>query len=282
MVFMIGWRGEITDEGAQIHDEPQHVKQGRITISQLDVLEIPCVVVDGESTDIHAVLEKLTKAAIERSGPVAMLVRKQTFTPFKFPKSLDDQVLMSRETAISTILKVLPDNIPIVSTTGMASRELFELRKAAGNGHHRDFLTVGGMGHASQIAAGIALAKPEKKIVCLDGDGAFLMHMGGLVISAECKNLLHIVLNNGAYDSVGGQPTKGALLDLTKIASDCGYAIVAQAVDKEEIRANIQAMLSAGCSTYLEIKCCRGARSNLGRPDRTPVENKLDFMNFLG
>jgi len=281
LVFMIGWRGEILADGGQIHDEPQHVKQGQITIAQLEILGIPYIVVDGATRDIHTVLEKLTGLSVARSGPVALLVRKQTFSTFNLPKSLNTHDLMSRETAIETILDSLPDNLPVVSTTGMASRELFELRKATGSGHHRDFLTVGGMGHAAQIAAGIALAKPENKVVCIDGDGAFLMHMGGLVISAERNNLLHIVLNNGAHDSVGGQPTKGESLDLTRIASVCGYGIVAQAVNKDEIRVNIQTMLERSCSAFLEIKCCKGSRPNLGRPDRTAKENKVDFMKFL-
>jgi phosphonopyruvate decarboxylase len=281
MVFMIGWRGEILADGGQIHDEPQHVKQGQITIPQLDIMAIPYVIA-GESTgSILPVLENLVNAALARSGPVALLVRKQTFAPFNLPNLRDNRKWLSRETAIATILEVLPDDLPIVSTTGMASRELFEIRKTAGSGHQRDFLTVGGMGHASQIAAGIALARLDRKVVCLDGDGAMLMHMGGLAISADRNNLIHIVLNNGAHDSVGGQPTKGEILELTQIASACGYGTVAQAIDKNEIRSNILTMLDAGCSAFLEIKCCRGARSNLGRPDRAPADNKADFMSFM-
>lgn len=281
MILMIGWRGEIQADGGQLHDEPQHVKQGQITISQLEILGIPYALVDETTKDIHPVLEELTCLTMARSGPVALLVRKQSFQTFKSSKSQGEWELMSRETAIATILDILPAGLPIVSTTGMASRELYELRKAAGSGHHRDFLTVGGMGHASQIAAGIALAKPGKKVVCLDGDGALFMHMGGLAISADCNNLLHVVLNNGAHDSVGGQPTKGEVLDLTRIASACGYKTVALAIDKDEIRANVQAMLTEYQSAFLEIKCRRGARADLGRPDRTPVENKIDFMGFL-
>ncbi|MBK8538234.1 MAG: phosphonopyruvate decarboxylase [Candidatus Competibacteraceae bacterium] len=281
MVFMIGWRGEILADGGQLHDEPQHVKQGQITTLQLEILGIPYRVIDGMTIDIKPALENLISLAMARSGPVALLVRKHSFEPFKLTKLQGDHDLMSRETAIETVLEVLPDNLPIVSTTGMASRELFEIRKISGSGHHRDFLTVGGMGHASQIAAGIALAKPNKKVVCLDGDGALLMHMGGLTISADRNNLLHIVINNGAHDSVGGQPTKAEVLDLKRIASACGYGVVALAIDQEEIRSNVRTMLDAGCSAFLEIKCRRGARADLGRPDRTPVANKIDFMNFL-
>lgn len=281
MVLMIGWRGEIQPDGSQRHDEPQHVKQGRITIPQLETLGIPFQVVDETTTDIEQVLEQLTKLAMRRSGPVALLVRKNSFGPFNRTQPQDHLDRMSRETAIRTVLEVLPDDLPIVSTTGQASRELFEIRTAAGVGHHRDFLTVGGMGHASQIAAGIALARPDKKVVCLDGDGALLMHMGGLAVSAACSNVLHIVLNNGAHDSVGGQPTKGEVLDLAEIARACGYGTVASVIDEDEIRSRVRAMVVADRSAFLEIKCRRGARANLGRPDRAPVANKLDFMTFL-
>jgi phosphonopyruvate decarboxylase len=137
------------------------------------------------------------------------------------------------------------------------------------------------MGHASQIAAGIAIAKPNCRVVCIDGDGAILMHMGGLSISADRPNLLHIVINNGAHDSVGGQPTKGAVLDFTKIASTCGYTHVFKAKTSENITSAIQAMLEFNSSSFLEIKCKLGSRADLGRPDRTPVQNKTDFMRFL-
>lgn len=281
MVLMIGWRGEILTDGRQLHDEPQHVKQGQITIPQLEVLDLPYRIVDGSTTTIEPILSELLALAVSRSGPAALVVRKQTFAPFKLAKPDHAESQLTREAAIGVIVAALPDDVPIVSTTGMASRELFELRKASGRGHHRDFLTVGGMGHAAQIAAGIALARPDRQVVCLDGDGAVLMHMGGLAISADCSNLLHIVINNGAHDSVGGQPTKGAVLDFTKIAAACGYACVSRATTTDEIITNIQSMLGGGLSSFLEIKCKRGARADLGRPDRAPAQNKIDFMRFL-
>ncbi len=281
MIFMIGWRGEILEDGKQIHDEPQHVMQGQITLPQLDIMKIPYIIIDSNSMRIDHVLSKLIELAMLRSGPVALVVRKQTFHPFKLTKPVCEDSRLTRETAISTVINALPGHVPIVSTTGMASRELFELRKAMGQGHDRDFLTVGGMGHAGQIAAGIAMAKPDCQIVCIDGDGAVLMHMGSLAISADCSNLLHIAINNGAHDSVGGQPTKGAVLDFTKIAKACGYGCISSAVTMDEIALNVQSMLGSGLSSFLEIKCKCGARANLGRPDRTPAENKSDFMRFL-
>jgi phosphonopyruvate decarboxylase len=163
----------------------------------------------------------------------------------------------------------------------MASREVFELRKAGGAGHERDFLTVGGMGHAVSIACGIARTLPVRRVVCLDGDGAMLMHLGALTESARQRNLLHIVLNNGAHDSVGGQPTAASRLDLPALAGACGYPHAARAKALEAIAPAMEEMLTCSTAGFLEIRCRRGARCDLGRPTRTPAENKEDFMRFL-
>jgi phosphonopyruvate decarboxylase len=280
MVLMIGWRGEIASDGKQIHDEPQHVKQGQVTLGQLDLLGISYLVVDGD-TNISSAMKELVKISIEKSSPVALVIRKQTFASYKMASSNTESNLLKREEVIEALLLETPKDIPVVSTTGMASRELFELRKKNNSGHQRDFLTVGGMGHASQIATGIAITKPNQKVLCIDGDGAMLMHMGSLVISAEQKNLIHVVINNGAHDSVGAQPTKAENLDLTKIAKDCGYKLIKKAETREQISASIKEMLHSNDSSFLEIRCKCGARSDLGRPDRTPKQNKIDFMNFI-
>jgi phosphonopyruvate decarboxylase len=283
MIFMIGWRGEILEDGSQLKDEPQHVLQGRITIAQLNIMGVPFRIVDESTMAAEPVLGELVETAMSRSGPAALLVRKQTFAPFKFAKPEGEAIALTRESAIGAVIAALPDHVPIVSTTGMASRELFELRDAAaGRGHNMDFLTVGGMGHAGQIAAGIAFAAKDRKVVCLDGDGAVLMHMGSLAVSADCSNLLHIMINNGVYDSVGGQPTKGTIVDFIRIAEACGYKRVSRVATADEIAMNVQAMLESGVSSFLEIKCKPGARANLGRPTSTPDRIKTAFMsNFF-
>lgn len=281
MVLMVGWRGEILPDGRALHDEPQHVTQGRLTLPQLDLLGIPYVVVNAE-TNIGTCLAACTAQALSGSRAVALVVRKQSFAPARLDDRRDDDQLLTRELAIEAILEELPDDVAIVATTGMASRELFELRKRDGAGHARDFLTVGGMGHALSIASGIALAQPQRKVVCLDGDGAMLMHLGALTNSATVPNLLHVMLNNGAHDSVGGQPTRALHLSLGDIARSCGYPMVEHAEQASEIRRTLQRLLDQPRSAFLEVRCKRGARSNLGRPDRTPAENKGDFMQFLG
>lgn len=279
MILMIGWRGEMLD-GAQMKDEPQHVTQGRITLEQLRLLGIPFRIVDAD-TDIHACMQEYAELALSGSRPVALVVRKQAFSTYRLSDSRADEMLPTREEAIAAVVGTLPDLMPVVSTTGMPSRELFELRKAGAAGHQRDFLTVGGMGHAVSIASGIALAKPQSKVVCLDGDGAMLMHMGALTNSAHRPNLVHIVLNNGAHDSVGGQPTQALHLNLADIARCCGYGLVMQADTVDEIASAVDVILQSPGSSFLEIRCRRGARADLARPDRSPSENRRDFMAFL-
>jgi phosphonopyruvate decarboxylase len=281
MILMIGWRGELLGDGTQLKDEPQHVKQGQITLKQLELMGIPYSVIDAEIHSIEAELQKCVDIANEQKRPVALVVRKNAFSKTHLELSKQGHLSLKREEAISKVLELLPANTIIVSTTGMPSRELFELRKQLDAGHHRDFLTVGGMGHASQIAAGIALARPEKQVVCLDGDGAVLMHAGGLAISADCPNLLHIVLNNEAHDSVGGQPTKGNILRFDQIAAAFKYQHVDRALSADELNSKLIRLMNMKGSRLLEVCCKRGARDNLVRPDRSPSQNKTDFMKFI-
>lgn len=290
MLLVIGWRGEVAESGEQMHDEPQHVKQGQVTLSQLDVLDIPYQILSVETLIAHAQIKALLTKSVERQGPVALVVRKQSFAPYKMLETksqpiatLSDKLpmLKSREQMIEHIVSLLPPDVAVVATTGMTSRELFEYRKSQQTGHGRDFLTVGGMGHASQIACGIALAQPDRQVVCIDGDGAMLMHMGSLTISAQQSNLLHIVLNNGAHDSVGGQPTVAATLTLSEIASAAGYAQVFNVSGAEDLKTVMQQTLYCGESSFIEVLCRKGARADLGRPTRSPAQNKQEFMQFL-
>jgi phosphonopyruvate decarboxylase len=192
---------------------------------------------------------------------------------------------MSREEAIQTVAAALGDKDCIVSTTGMISRELFEYRAAMNQGHERDFLTVGSMGHACQIALGIALAQPDRRVWCFDGDGATIMHMGSLAIVASKKpaNYIHVVFNNGAHDSVGGQPTVGFKIDLTAVAKAVGYAAAFSVSTKEDLNSQLSILnsqLQKG-PILLEIKVKKGNRKDLGRPTTTPIENKEALMQFL-
>lgn len=274
MVLMIGWRGE-----PGVKDEPQHVKKGRVTEALLKTLEVPTFIIDSE-TNYKAEIEVACRIAEKDSKPVALLIRKGSFEAYKSSQSKSPLSELNREQAINTVLDSLSNDDVIVSTTGKTSRELYELRVSR-NEKTNDFLTVGGMGHTSSIALGAALGNPNKRVICLDGDGSLLMHMGAITNIGKLapKNFLHIVLNNGAHESVGGQKTVARDIDLKNIFLSSGYKSYYTASSTEEIEQSIKAM-SDGPSV-LEIKIKTGARSDLGRPKSSPVENKIAFMDAL-
>lgn len=280
IVLLIGWRGE---EG--VPDEPQHVKQGQITRTMLETIGIPYKILEKEM-DNENFIRSLIELAIRRSGPVAILVKKGVFSPF-YDESLatkKEEYELTREEAIKIIAKNTDKNTIIVTTTGYASRELFEYRKNTGEMDKPDFLTVGSMGHASQIALGIALSRKERKVICLDGDGSALMHMGGLatIASLKPKNLIYILLNNGMHESVGGQPTVAQDVSFSGIACACGFNSTGEPLLlKSELEFELKQGLNTGNPSFIEILIKSGTRSDLGRPDKTPVENKTKLMQFL-
>lgn len=277
-LLLIGWRGE-----PGVHDEPQHRKQGRIMLATLDALEIPHAVLPDTPEAAAKVLAAAVATAREKSAPFALIVRKGTFAPYKLQRKAPDVFTLKREGALQLVLDSLCDNEVIVSTTGMTSREVFEHREATQAGHAKDFLTVGCMGHASQIALGVALSKPERLVYCLDGDGAVLMHMGALAITGAAKpeNFRHVVINNGAHDSVGGQPTTGLEMNLPAIATACNYRWARSTGNPAEIPALLAELRAASGPAMLEIKVSKGARPELGRPTTTTHDNKRDFMAYL-
>lgn len=284
LLLLIGWRGE-----PGVPDEPQHRKQGRVTRELLNAMEVPHAVLPGELGKATQVLAAAVVSARERRAPYALLVRKGTFAPYALKAATAERGELRREEALGLILDQLDRDEIVVATTGMASREVFEYRAAKRSGHARDFLTVGSMGHASQIALGLAGEKPEREVWCLDGDGAALMHLGSLAIAGAsgAKNFRHIVLNNGAHDSVGGQPTVGRTVDFPAIAEGCGYrwarvvetaAELAQAV--REMR-EMREMRAAVGPALLEVRVKRGARAELGRPTTSTWDNKREFMAYV-
>ena len=278
LLLVIGWRGE-----PNVHDEPQHIKQGRVTCSLLDAMEIPYCILSDEEAEAKLQLEKAYSHIKASSSPYAVVVRKGVFDSYKLKANETVPAEMSREEAIEKIILNAPSNACFVSTTGMASRELYELRDKHGQGHAKDFLTVGSMGHASQIALGIALTKEDKTVFCIDGDGAAIMHLGGLTAigSQRPKNMVHIVLNNGAHDSVGGQPTVGRKINLCAVAQACGYDNVVSVKTLEELQSRLKELCTNSGSVFIEVLVSKGARADLGRPKSSPIENKKAFMEFL-
>ena len=223
----------------------------------------------------------LVKKSIRECSPVALLVRKGTFREFSKKIIKKDFKYLLREKIIEIILSHIPRNSIVVSTTGMASREVFEIREKMGLDHSHDFLTVGGMGHASQIAAGIAIRQPKRNVICIDGDGALLMHTGALAISSGCPNFLHILINNCAHDSVGGQPTKADSVSLAELAKVFGYAITKTISNETELFNALNLNSNFTESTFLEVMCSLGSRKDLGRPTKSPIQNKESVMQFL-
>lgn len=275
MLLVVGWRGE-----PGFADEPQHVKQGRITRAQLDLLEVPYRIVEADSDPVD--LAAWSRETLDATGaPVALLVRAGAFAGYKGQRQSGAGFTMKREVALGEILELAGD-ASIVSTTGKTSREVFELRTARSE-RQRDFLTVGGMGHTASIALGVAMGQPDKQVVCIDGDGSVLMHLGALPIIGSLKpaNLTHVLLNNAAHDSVGGQPTVGDRTDFRAIALAGGYSGYAAASTPEEVRSAWRDLAGITGPVLLEVRIAPGSRSDLGRPTSAPPENKKMFMEWL-
>lgn len=280
MILLIGWRGE-----PGVADEPQHIKQGRITTDLLNVMKIPYEILSSKTSSEEAdqIVKRMIKQASALNAPCAFLVKKGTFRSYKLKLNNYYERDLYREQVIEIIINELnPDDL-VVSTTGVASRELFEYRTKNSQSHEKDFLTVGGMGHASQIALGISLFKKNRTVFCIDGDGALIMHMGALAVNANNAgdNFKHIVINNCAHDSVGGQPTVGDKIDIRGIATSAGYRWSKKVSTIEEIIKAIHEIKEVKGPALLEIQVKKGFRKDLGRPTINPKENKKSFMKFL-
>lgn len=283
VLLVIGWRGK-----PGVHDEPQHVKQGKVTTGLLNVMGIDYTVLSKEEEKAEAQIKKAVAYMRATNHCYALVIEKDTFDNYQL-STVNSQLelTLSREEAIQIVATALGEKDVIVSTTGMISRELFEYRAAMNQGHERDFLTVGSMGHASQIALGIALEKQDRKVWCFDGDGASIMHMGSMAIVASKapNNFVHVVFNNGAHDSVGGQPTVGLKIDLPAVAKAVGYKVVISVSSKEDLikeLSTVNCQLSTiECPTFIEIRVKKGNRKDLGRPTTTPIQNKEALMDFL-
>ncbi|MBR3645811.1 MAG: phosphonopyruvate decarboxylase [Lachnospiraceae bacterium] len=277
MIFIVGWRGE-----PGVHDEPQHIYQGEVTVKLLEDMDIKSFVIGKETTDeeVESVMSDFKKI-LSSGKQVAFVIRKGALS-YDGKVEYKNENTMVREEIIKHIIKVSGED-PIISTTGKASRELFEARVANGQSHKYDFLTVGSMGHSSSIALGVALNKPDRKIWCIDGDGAVLMHMGSMAVlgANNPKNLVHIVINNSAHETVGGMPTVAGKIDVVAIAKACGYPNAVCVDSFEKLDEELNAAKSRKELSLIEVKCSIGAREDLGRPTTTAIENKLNFMEYI-
>ncbi len=277
MIFIIGWRGE-----PGVHDEPQHIYQGEVTLKLLEDMNIASLVIGKDTSDdeVMEAMERFRK--ILNSGKqVAFVIRKGALTDAPRVEYKNGN-MMAREEIIRHIVAASGED-PIVSTTGKASRELFEIREMNGQSHKYDFLTVGSMGHSSSIALGIALNKPKQRIWCIDGDGAALMHMGSIAVIGANKprNLIHILINNASHETVGGMPTVASTVDLTAIAKASGYSYAICVNRFEDLDQELEEVKKRNELSFIEIKCSIGAREDLGRPTTTTIDNKIAFMEYL-
>lgn len=277
-IFVIGWRGQ-----PGIHDEPQHIYQGQITCDLLDLMGIENFTIDNDTTiqDLEDVMKEYEKL-LKEGKQVAFVVKKGALSyggEIEYHNDND----MVREEIIEHIVDVTGKN-PIISTTGKASRELFEIRERNNQPHKYDFLTVGSMGHTSSIALGVAINKPDEKVWCIDGDGSLLMHMGAMAVVGNFnpKNLVHIVINNEAHETVGGMPTAVNKTDLVEVAKACGYSYAVAVDNFKRLDKELNKVKSLNQLSFIEIKSSIGARDDLGRPTTTAIENKENFMEFLG
>ena len=275
-LFIVGWRGE-----PGVHDEPQHVYQGRVTLRLLEDMDVAAFVIDRQTT-AEQVEERMKeyRSLFAKGKQAAFVVRKGALE-YGGSLAFRNPYTMTREEAVCRIARAAGEDL-IVSTTGKCSRELFEYRAREQDTHARDFLTVGSMGHASSIALALALHRPEKRVWCIDGDGAALMHLGAMpvIASRAPRNLIHVVINNQCHETVGGMPTVADQADLPAIARACGYPCTLRAETAEGLQETLEKAKALEGPVFLEVMCAVGARADLGRPTTTAMENKRQFMEY--
>lgn len=278
MLLLIGWRGE-----PGIKDEPQHTKQGIVQSDLLKAMDIPFDIISSNELNVNKKIIKSILTAEKENKPYAVIIKKGAFKNNKSKSQIFDEKMMTREKALEIILNQLPKDSIIVSTTGKTSREIFEIREKNNQPHFRDFLTVGSMGHCSSIALGIAIADPNRKVFCIDGDGSLIMHMGSLSTIGKLKplNFYHILINNYVHESVGGQKTSAEFIDIPNLVKCNNYGHVFSVEDSSQLNNNLRDFLDNNGPAFLEVKVKPGSRTNLGRPTIKPVDNKKALMEFL-
>ena len=278
MLILIGWRGE-----PGVQDEPQHVKQGKVQMDLIGAMDIPYEIISKDEQDISTKVSKGVELAINENRPFVLVIKKGTFSNYQSVSTMDEETLMNREKALNIMLSQFPEDIIIVSTTGKTSREIFEIRERNNEPHYKDFLTVGSMGHCSSIALGIAISNPERKVVCIDGDGALIMHMGSLSTVGKLKpeNFYHVLINNQVHESVGGQATSAGFIDIPALVKSNGYNNVFFTDNEERLVSQVGEFIKETGPNFLEVRVKPGSRDGLGRPTIKPVDNKKAFMKFV-
>ena len=278
LILLIGWRGD-----PAIKDHAQHKKQGELTPVLMEDMDIPYQVLDEDDTVIEKFQWAANKAK-ELNAPVALIAKKAILTQKEKKQEYAESPLMNREEAISAVLDVFGKDAIYLATTGRATRELHEQIMIHGFGHEIEFLNVGAMGHLSSIGLGLAVGAPDKKIVVFDGDAAAVMHMGSLATNGryQPKNLIHIVLNNGVNESVGGQKSSGQVINLTAIAKDCGYETIPAFVEsKEDLQKAVKQLADSNHLSFLDVHVRQGIRKDMPGLKIEHQHAKNALMNYL-
>ncbi len=278
VLLMIGWRGEPGKV-----DAPQHKKMGKITLPLLETLQIPYWILEPDLKIIEKKLKEVIAHFKASKSPYAFIIRKKLFQDYNLEKEMKDDYRLSREEAISIIMQNLSGDEVIVSSTGFVSRELYEFRNSGNKDHHKSFYNIGSMGCASSIGLSIALQKPLKRVIIFDGDGATIMQMGALTTIGKYSpsNYVHIIFDNRAHESTGGQPTNSDSIDLAQIALASNYKVGVTINTKKELIKTLQEIKGQGGPLLILIKIKKGTLADLKRPDKTPLQLKEEFMNYL-
>ena len=281
MILLIGWRGEIIKKNLQVKDEPQHLYQGKITLKQLNLIDIPYKVINKDVKNIKKIINQVKKLSISLQKPVAIIVKKGTFKKIDKKKIfIKKNIYPPRKKIIEKIIEKSTNNSLIISTTGYTSRELYQLRSLRNENTSKDFLMVGGMGHAVSVSTGIA-KNLKKKIICIDGDGSLLMHTSGMQNSAMMKNFIHILINNGVHDSVGGQKINSIKLNYRQISKGFGYDFYFKSFSLEKFEKNMDKALKLNKSVFIEILSQAGINDTLPRPKEKFVLRKKEFQKII-
>ena len=278
MIILIGWRGE-----PGVKDEPQHITQGKIQLDLLDSIKTPYSIISSKTENYKDSIDTALSYIQKNNSPYVILVKKNTFSKIaQIPNQrVESKSSLKREYVLKKIISSLNKDDIIISTTGKTSREIFEIRHLNKDSHDNDFLTIGSMGHCSSIALGIAKSNPNLNVYCIDGDGAMIMHMGALSTIGQQlpDNLNHILINNFAHESVGGQKTASNIIDFNLLSKSMNYKNYILANDEETLEKLIKKLSNnLENPTLFEIQVQTGSRSNLGRPTITPKKNKLNLM----
>ena len=272
-------------------DEPQHELMGQITTGFLDLMRIEWTYLSADASEAKKQLGEANRV-IESGRPFFFVVKTGTFAsealrdqsplpPRSKPsvaRGTGTDTLPSRFEALQVLASLASDDTVLIATTGFTGRELYEAGDADNN-----FYMVGSMGCASSVGLGLALTRPAARVVVIDGDGALLMRMGAAAVVGAYSppNLTHVLLDNNAHDSTGGQKTVSDAIDFIGFAESVGYSNVFHARDSADLREFTAQSLGSGKLGFVYLRIAPGAKANLGRPKTRPHEVRERFMRFV-